>query len=384
MKTRRFAALLCATAILVSFSACNNNSAEDTKSTSESISSSSEAEKSNANSSEQTDDENTSGERADELSTIVSKDIEDTISELNKEYEKLKSEIDTFDKYLTNVDKVKNFYTKVYETQNTLCIRMREYSLQYAETVVNSDKPNDEKYDALEDIYNCIYDDAGDDIYDEFYDGILDDMYDDFYNGVLDEGYDSVEYSVWSDARSNEYDWWSDTRSDVYDNWSDFRSDIYDFWSDIIGEIWDDDIERAMKKIEDFREDIEKLKGKADQQDDSSHNKDTISTTSADETEASQEEASAENLIDGMRPEFKEALDSYEDFFDEYCDFMKKLKDNPNDFELLGEYNEYLTQYSETMEKMGALDDGELNDAELKCYIEVTNRINKKLLDVAL
>ena len=53
-------------------------------------------------------------------------------------------------------------------------------TVDHAEQIVNSDMYFDEKYDALDDLYNIIYDDAGDDIYDEFYDGILNDMYDDF------------------------------------------------------------------------------------------------------------------------------------------------------------------------------------------------------------
>lgn len=33
----------------------------------------------------------------------------------------------------------------------------------------------------------------------------------------------------------------------------------------------------------------------------------------------------------GLRPEFKEAMDAYEDFYGEYCDFMVKYKENPSD-----------------------------------------------------
>lgn len=93
---------------------------------------------------------------------------------------------------------------------------------------------------------------------------------------------------------------------------------------------------------------------------------------------------SSSDKSEGIRPEFKEALDSYEKFFDKYCAFMKKYKESPNDLTLLGEYTDYLTQYTETMEKMSALDDGEMNDEELKYYIKVTNRINEKLIDAAL
>lgn len=95
-------------------------------------------------------------------------------------------------------------------------------------------------------------------------------------------------------------------------------------------------------------------------------------------------EAPAENLVDGMRPEFKEAIDSYEAFFDEYCEFMKKYNESPDDLTLLTQYAEYIAQYTDTMSKMEALDNGEMNDAESKYYIEVTSRINQKLLEIAL
>lgn len=89
------------------------------------------------------------------------------------------------------------------------------------------------------------------------------------------------------------------------------------------------------------------------------------------------------DLIDGMRPKFKEALDSYEAFFDEYCEFLEKYQKSPTDLSLIKDYTEYMTQYADTMSKMEALDDGEMNEAEMKYYIEVTGRISKKLLEVS-
>lgn len=162
------------------------------------------------------------------------------------------------------------------------------------------------------------------------------------------------------------------------------RSDIYEFQSDLRGELWSDDIDKVQEKIEDFRKDVEKLKRDAGQAKNSTTSNEGENIASDTETEVPEEDKPAENLVDGIRPEFKEALDSYEDFFDEYCDFMKKFNESPDDLSLLGEYTEYLTQYSETMEKMDELDDGEMNDAELKYYLEVTTRINQKLIDAAL
>lgn len=86
-------------------------------------------------------------------------------------------------------------------------------------------------------------------------------------------------------------------------------------------------------------------------------------------------------LVDGMRPEFKEALDSCDAFFDEYCEFMEKYAENPTDLNLVSDYATFMTQYAETMTKMEALDDGEMNDEETLYYAEVTARITQNLLE---
>lgn len=91
----------------------------------------------------------------------------------------------------------------------------------------------------------------------------------------------------------------------------------------------------------------------------------------------------AAELVDGMRPEFKEAMDSYESFYDEYCDFMEKYSENPADLELLAQYSDMLSQLAEMDEKFEAWDSEELNAAELKYYLEVSARITQKLYGVA-
>lgn len=318
----------------------------------------------------------------DELNEVVSTDVENTISAIKSNYEKLVTEIDTYEKYLENTDKIEAFYKQVYEDTKSLCIRMREYSINYAEEIMASDKSNDDKYKDFEELYDCIYDDAGDDIYDEIYDGILDDIYNDFYDGILDDAYDNgAPYDEWSDARSDEYDWWSETRSDVYDEWSDFRSDVYDFWSDMRSELWDDDIERAEEKIVDFREDVEKIKSKSIQSEAQTSNEERSDSTSED-TESKDADEN-EELVDGMRPEFKEAMDSYEAFYDEYCNIMKKYAENPSDMKLIADYTDMLTKAAEMAEKFDAWENSDMNSAELKYYLDVNNRVTQKLLEVA-
>ena len=84
----------------------------------------------------------------------------------------------------------------------------------------------------------------------------------------------------------------------------------------------------------------------------------------------------------GVSAEFKETMDAYEDFFDEYIAFMKKYQANPSDLSLMVEYASFMSEYASMMSKMSALGNTDMNEAETEYYLEVTNRINKKLLDV--
>jgi len=87
-------------------------------------------------------------------------------------------------------------------------------------------------------------------------------------------------------------------------------------------------------------------------------------------------------LIDGMRPEFKEAIDAYVEFFEEYCDIMEQYAANPTDFSMLTKYADYMAKYAEYMEKLEALDDGTLNNAEAAYYLKASAKITEMLADV--
>ena len=94
------------------------------------------------------------------------------------------------------------------------------------------------------------------------------------------------------------------------------------------------------------------------------------------------EEVPAET-VDGMRPEFKAAMDSYEAFYNEYCEFMKKYMENPTDLTLLGEYADMISKSTEMNQTFEAWNEADMNDAELAYYLEVNNRVAQKLLEVA-
>ena len=107
--------------------------------------------------------------------------------------------------------------------------------------------------------------------------------------------------------------------------------------------------------------------------------------TSATEqqTEPAEKSSDSAELMDGMRPEFKQAMDSYEEFMNEYCEFMKKYDESDGtDVGLLADYTSYMSKYADMVEDFEAWDDGEMNTAETAYYLDVQTRINKKLLEV--
>lgn len=265
---------VCIIAIMFSFAACSSNNSGEEKSTNEiTVNQPEETKKQETVETKKQETANfaisnaSSSNDYDELEEKIDKDIEDTVSALNSEYEQLKSEIDTYAKFLNSADKMEAFYEKIYKTNYALCVRMCEYSLNYAQLIINSPKSNDEKYDDIRLIYDIVYDDMGKEIYDEIYDGLLDDMYDDYYDGILEQAYRKEEYSEykeWSDCSTDEYRRWSDTSSDIYKDWSDLSSDVYSFYSDLSSAIYSGNIERAEKKIDDFSKDVSNLKEKVE------------------------------------------------------------------------------------------------------------------------
>ena len=84
-----------------------------------------------------------------------------------------------------------------------------------------------------------------------------------------------------------------------------------------------------------------------------------------------------------LSPEFKKTMDDYEAWFDHYCDVMQRYKEDSSNLELLSEMTDLLTEETTMLEEMENMDQSEMNIAELAYYLEVTARIEKKLLEVA-
>lgn len=310
----------------------------------------------------------------EKMEDFIEIEVENTIVVLENKCEELIKEIDTYDKYCANFSKVESFYEEIYITSETLSINMCEYSLKYAELIMASNKPNDDKYDEFEELYDCIYEDMADEIHDRIYEGIFDDINYAIYDGVLDEAEDNVSYNEWYDVRSKEYDMWYDTRSDVYDKWYNLRSDVYDFCYDIKSELWSNDTERANKKLNDFKSDVAKL----------SNNVISVDSTKENNMVKENNESTDNKLVDEMDSDFKAAMDSYEEFMNEYVEFIKKYSNsNGTDMSLILDYSKYMTKYADMCKDFEKWENEELNAAETAYYIDVQARVSKKLLEVA-
>ena len=98
------------------------------------------------------------------------------------------------------------------------------------------------------------------------------------------------------------------------------------------------------------------------------------------EEESAQEE---KETINGVDPDLKAFLDSYEAFMDEYVDFMKKYMNDPgNAISMLTEYTEIMVKYEDFADKIDKYDSDSMSTEDAKYYLEVVNRCNQKMLEM--
>ena len=129
-------------------------------------------------------------------------------------------------------------------------------------------------------------------------------------------------------------------------------------------------------------------KESASEQKETKETKESISeekeSESVSEKTSEKEEKAEKAAIDQtvIRPEVKDAIDSYEDFMDGYIDFMKKYNTSSST-ELLMEYMDWIGKYADMAEKMDKME-GDLTEAEAKYYSEVMARISGKMVQFSL
>ncbi len=198
----------------------------------------------------------------EELRTMAFDDVSRTIESLETQYKSLTTKINTIELYCSKTNEVKSFYdTIVFETEN-ICINMLEASLGYAEYIMSSKVETENKYDALDYIYEDIYNDALDLIDEKIYNDLIDNMSDFYWEGIIEDAYenDLISYEKYSEIDEQEYEWISNTETNVYEAITDAEKYIDEFITNLENALIDDDLNTANEKIRDFKQIIKSLK----------------------------------------------------------------------------------------------------------------------------
>ena len=96
-------------------------------------------------------------------------------------------------------------------------------------------------------------------------------------------------------------------------------------------------------------------------------------------------EASSAQSSGEVTPEFKEMMDSYEAFMNQYCDFMVKYVDATNSGDsatllaMTADYASLVQQELDWASKIDGIDESTLSPADDAYYLEVQGRVLKKL-----
>ena len=83
-----------------------------------------------------------------------------------------------------------------------------------------------------------------------------------------------------------------------------------------------------------------------------------------------------------VTPEFKEYMDSYEAFMNDYITFMEKADSDDASLSWLLEYASMMEEYADMEEQIDAIEEDELSNADYKYYIEVMARIANRMASV--
>ena len=115
-----------------------------------------------------------------------------------------------------------------------------------------------------------------------------------------------------------------------------------------------------------------------------------VSDASSAESDAASSPASTDSSTTAdssiVTPEFKEMMDSYEEIMDKYCDFMVKYTgaSAADQASMLADYTDLVQQEADWAQRISAVDESTLSDADDAYYIEVQARVSKRLIDAGV
>lgn len=113
---------------------------------------------------------------------------------------------------------------------------------------------------------------------------------------------------------------------------------------------------------------------------------DTSKMTASDAVSAAEPEAPAAEApaasTSSSSSDVREALDAYEAFMNEYCDFMEKYAAEGHPVSMLADYGTMMTKYADAMAKFDAIDEESLSADDDAYYLEVQGRVLQRLATV--
>lgn len=85
---------------------------------------------------------------------------------------------------------------------------------------------------------------------------------------------------------------------------------------------------------------------------------------------------------DGVTPSVRAALDEYETFMNQYCDFMEKYIGSGYSTSMLMDYSKFMSQYNKMTSKFRAIDTTSFTAADSAYYAEVVARTTERLAEI--
>ena len=301
----------------------------------------------------------------------LKKEVESKAEEISKSTEELITLMgDSYDGYVQSEENIAGWYAFILEESGNLYDSIKEQNISHYKAIVENIR-SDDSYDwedDMDDIYKA-WDNAMDDCYDEW-DDLYDDVYDKWDYAISKD--DSIDYSTSSEAWSKAYTTHSDAWNAQYSAHSDAWSEIYRnhsaVWSGLFS--GETDIDKLIEEA-----------GKSTVSEDDTKTEAMESDEPFKATDEADDESGSKLPDDLIRDEIKEAIDSYEGFVDEYCEFMENY--DASDFSALAKYTGLISKEAEMGKKFEAIEDMELTEAEALYYSEVSIRCSQKMLNAA-
>ena len=114
----------------------------------------------------------------------------------------------------------------------------------------------------------------------------------------------------------------------------------------------------------------------------SSNNNSSSSSSSNNSSSSSNNSSSSSTSNSSTDVSFRKAMDEYESFMNRYVDFMKKYKNSSDVTSMHADYSKMMQDYAKFADSIRNYNQSNLSAADWAYYLEVTARVNKKLLEV--